>query len=152
LDDGLSPVEIVKRRRFPPDVVKALIAQRADFRGELVISADDVEWLCRAMSTEPQGLAFKLRSELTKMEATGSQPQRKQPTCIICRKSEPARFCAACLDAESTHFEYQTHDGVDHVRVANEVDGSTTYSFWAPPLPASASQHSHMNPLIRRSK
>ena len=152
LDDGLSPIEIVKRRRYAPDVVKALVAQRADFRGELVISAGDVEWLCDATGAEPQGLAFKLRSELTRLHVTGPEPQGKPPTCIICRKNERAKFCAACLDAEATHFEYQTLDGVDHVRVANEVDGSTTYSVWAPPLPASAPPYGHVNTRIRRSK
>jgi len=150
LDDGLSPVEIVKRRRYPPDAVKALVAQHAEFSGGLVLPADDVRALCQAVGVESEDLARKLRSVVAFLQGTvlaanaaralaQGQAVRAGPVCLVCYCTNNVFMCASCMS--QAKFEHRMHGGEEQVRAAVYDGFGTTYAPWtrkvsrAPPQP-----------------
>jgi hypothetical protein len=118
LDAGVNEVEIVKRHAIAPAVVKSLVAQYREFRGEVAISLEELT---------------SLREELRVGHEANSQSSPRAPTCLVCGRPHRVRACAVCLADPGAMLERQISDGVESVRLVVETDeGRSCVSDWTP--------------------
>jgi hypothetical protein len=120
LDAGVNEVEIVKRHAITPAVVKGLVAQYREFRGEVAIRLDELT---------------SLREEL-RVARANSQGAARPPSCLVCGRPQRVRACAACLAQSGAMLERRTTDGVESIRFVVETDeGKSCVSEWTPTTP-----------------
>jgi hypothetical protein len=114
LDDGATPIEIVKRHAVAPAAVKALLAQYREFRDEVTIPASELA---------------ELRSQVAERSLNAPRVESARPVmCMGCDREPRVRACAACLASTHAHVERKDHDGAEHIRFAlRDGNGGTTY-------------------------
>lgn len=132
LDEGIHPVEIVKRLRLPPDAVTSLREQWARMRGGFVVEEDDKMILgsfAHAFTAKSgRELVALVRKRLDHLEQRADLASAGFPRCRYCNETS-ACVCIRCLiERRGRMIAYQprlekrtTESGVDEVRVVAEM-------------------------------
>jgi len=145
LSEGMSPVDVVKKRRVPTDVVKTLVGDFADLSGELRLSPDLVSRLSRLIGVSSKGLdgeslTSRLES-LVKMErehravaetlakSLDVPKVTKKVKCTRCGQTASPVICGSCVAAANPLSDYyvQLDEAASTIRVtvsAELPDGS----------------------------
>jgi hypothetical protein len=136
-DDGVHPVDVVKRLRVAPRVVINLRDTWAEMRGSLVMVAEQVAQL--AVMTGAEGLETsdavveKVQALLARYENAG--------VCSSCKCERERGLCRACarnawgpLRLIASRLEHQSVDGVDQCRFVGQAewrssDGTSSGAF-----------------------
>jgi hypothetical protein len=126
-DDGVHPVDVVKRLRLPPDVVVALSEQWARMREAFIVGADDARELARiaASRRRPTTADEVISAFRDRVEALRSTPVASHAGCAECGDGAVC-ICASCfvgargpLATSEVRLEHRTDEsGTEQVRVA----------------------------------
>ena len=121
LDAAVTEVEIVKRHAIAPAVVKGLVAQYREFRGEVAITLEELA---------------SLREELRAAHEAASRCAPRGPGCLVCDRPHRVRACAACLAGPGAAVERRISEGIESVRFVVEIDeGKSFVSDWTSTRP-----------------
>lgn len=94
IDEGVRPVDIVKRLRIHPDTVEKLVRQHARMCGAIMLEEQELEELLRVskLGTGPRPCNSRDVIALMKSAVEHTHP------CVKCRDST-ARFCGDCVES-----------------------------------------------------
>lgn len=96
LDEGVHPVDIVKRLRHSPDIVTALRGQWARMRGGFVVTADEAAELGRLARSGKLASATAAIAALHGRVTALQQMRQGSATCAMCG-DRTASICEPCV-------------------------------------------------------